>query len=136
MSDGGSTLVRNPFFYLWCTLLTALILLTVLPDNFLLHDLVTGFDSNRWAHFIAYACVIAIPFVLLRRRTLVPISMLPAFFAIGLEFLPIYVPGEMPHARSIAADFFGVGAGILLGLNIRLMRTSAKNLNPSGPQAT
>ena len=125
---------RIPF--LWCVLTSGLVLITILPDNNALHDIVTGFDSNRWAHFIAYAAVVTIPVALWRRRTSIFLSLLPAFLAIALEFLPIYVPGEMPHRQSVPADLFGVAAGILLGLNIRAMRASAKNLNRPGSPPT
>lgn len=109
-----------------------LILITVLPDNAALHDLVTGYDSNRWAHFIAYAAVITIPVAFWRRKAGILFSLLIAFLTMALEFLPINVPGEMAHAQSIPADLFGITAGVLLGLNLRLMRNSTNTANRSG----
>jgi len=122
----------NRTFYLWCVLMSGLILITVLPDSAALHNLVAGFDSNRWAHFISYTAVITIPVALWRRRIGVILSLLPVLLAMALEFLPIHVQGEMAHTQSIPADLFGIAAGILLGLNIRAMRRSAKAINVQG----
>ena len=109
-----------------------LILITVLPDSASLHDLVTGYDSNRWAHFISYAAVATIPFAAWKRKTGILFSLLLVFLIMALEFLPIHVQGEMPHSQSIPADLFGIAAGVLLGLNLRLLRNSARSLNRSG----
>jgi hypothetical protein len=125
-------LTRNRSFYFWCVIMSGLILITILPDNAALHDLVSGYDSNRWAHFISYATVITIPVALWRRKIGVLLSLVTVFVAMALEFLPIHVPGEMAHTQSIPADLFGIAAGILLGLNIRAMRRSAKAINGPG----
>jgi zinc transporter ZupT len=44
-----------------------------------------------------------------------------------LESLQAFVPGLFARPQILLADLFGVAAGILLGLNIRVMFNSAKS---------
>jgi hypothetical protein len=125
-------LTKNRFFYFWCALTGGLILITVLPGSAQLHDFVSGYDSNRWAHFLVFAAVATIPVARWRRSTNILLSLIPAFLIVALESLRAYIPGPMVRTQNIPAGLFGIAAGILLGLNIRTMRASATSLENSG----
>jgi hypothetical protein len=123
---------KNRFLFFWYVLTGGLILVTILPGVGPIHDFVSGYDSNRWARFLAYAAVATIPVAGWRQRSNILLSLVPVFVSIGIESLHGYLPGLMARTGNIPADLFGVGAGILLGSNIRVMRTSTAKLEQSG----
>lgn len=99
----------------------------ILPSGSWIYRDIVAFDSSRWVHFLAYALTVAIPVAVWRRRASVLFSLIPAFMNISLEYLQWHVHGPLVRPRNLSADLFGVAAGILLGLNIRTMRHSAKS---------
>jgi zinc transporter ZupT len=44
-----------------------------------------------------------------------------------LETVETLIPGSIARPQNVLANLFGVGAGILLGINLRMMRTAAKS---------
>jgi uncharacterized membrane protein YedE/YeeE len=127
------TILTNPQLrYFWCVLTGGILLMSNLPGSSLIYQAVAAYDSNRWVHFLVYATVAVIPVVAWRRRTSVLFSLVIVALGIALELLQTHIPGLIGRPQNAFADMFGVGAGILLGLNIRMMRNSAK----SGANAT
>jgi VanZ family protein len=86
-----------------------------------------AYDSSRWAHFFAYVLVAAIPVAAWRYRRDVAFCLIPVILSIAFESLQTHIPGSVIRMQNISADLFGTAAGILLGLNIRMMRNSAKS---------
>jgi len=122
-------LTNSRLRYLWCVLTGAILLMPILPGSSLIYQAVAAYDANRWIHFLAYATVAAIPISSWGRRTSVLFSLAIVVIGIPLELLQ----GFTGRAQNVFADLFGFGAGILLGLNIRMMRTSAKQENNASP---
>ena len=81
---------------------------------------------GRWVHFLSYAAIIVIPFAGCRKRKGVVLALLVMMGGIILQFLEMLIPGWLPRPQNIVANMFGVGAGILLGMNLRMMRSQAK----------
>jgi len=125
-------LINTQLRYLWCVLTGGVLLMSILPGSISSYQAVAVYNSNRWVHFLVYATVVAIPVASWRRRSGVLFALSLAILAIILESLQTTIPGPIVRPQNVLADLFGVGAGILLGLNIRTMRASAK----SGAHAT
>jgi len=112
--------------YLWCVLTGAILLMPILLENSLIYQTFVACDANRWVHFVVYATVAVIPVVAWWRRTSVLFSLAIVVLGIPIELLQAHMPGLIGRPQNVFADMFGFGAGILLGLNIRMMRTSVK----------
>jgi hypothetical protein len=122
-------MTKRRLFYLWCLLVAAIFLASLLPGSSRIYRVIAGCDSNRWVHFLAYALAAAIPVAAWRRTGTVLLSFLVAVMSVVLELLHAHGSGPFPRAQNIAADLFGAAAGILLGLNLRMMRNSGRSLN-------
>lgn len=119
-------LTKNTLFIVWCVLILAIVWIAVLPSDNLVHHLAVEYDSNRWLRFLAYASIVAIPVSSWRTRTAIAISVVPALAGMALEMWQAHVPGLFERPANVTPDLFGFAAGILFGLNIRVMRKSAK----------
>ena len=122
-------LTNNRLFYLWCVLTGGVILISVFPGGSLIDHFLAAYDSNRWAHFLAYAPVATIPVAVWKSRTRILCGLIPALVNIALELWQSHMPGPMVRTQNVPADLFGIAAGVLLGLNIRMMRNSEKSID-------
>ena len=122
-------LTNNRLFYLWCVLTGGVILISVLPGSSSIDHFLAAYDSNRWAHFLAYVSVATIPVAAWKSRTSILFSLIPALVSIALELWQSHMPGPMVRTQNVPADLFGIAAGVLLGLNIRMMRNSEKSID-------
>jgi putative effector of murein hydrolase len=118
----------NLVFRVWCLLIGGIFLVEILPGRNWLYDLIATFDSSRWVHFLVYTAVVAIPFAVWRSRRNVLLSLVPVFLTYALEYVQSCVYGPYVRHRNLSADLFGIAAGILLGLNLRAMRSSGTPL--------
>jgi len=125
-------LTNNRLLYLWCALTGGIVLVSILLGSSWIYSLIAAYDSNRWVHFFAYASVAAIPIAAWKRRITMAYSLVPPLLSIAIASSHVYFPGPVVRVENIPADIFGIAAGILLGLNIRMMRRSAKSLENSG----
>jgi len=123
----------NRLVYLWCLLIGGIFLISILRGSNWNYHSIAVWDSSRWAHFLVYVLVAAIPVAAWRYRRDVAFCLVPVMMNIAFEFLLAHIPGSVIRTQNISADLYGTAAGILLGLNIRVMRNSAKSLNNSGP---
>jgi hypothetical protein len=128
---------NNLPFRIWCLLITGVFLFEVLPGPNWIYTSVAIYDKSRWLHFLVYLCVVAIPFAAWRNRTNVLLSLIPPFVTYALEYVQSSVYGPHIRYRNLSADLFGIAAGILLGLNLRVLRSSGMRFgetrSPSGP---
>jgi hypothetical protein len=115
-------------FYLWYALVAGIFSIAILPTSSTIYPLVAAFDANRWLHFLAYALVTVIPVALGRGQSRILVSFFAVATCVAVELLRSHIPA-LPHVDQAAADMFGVAAGILLGLNLRVMRHSARTMN-------
>lgn len=112
--------------YAWCAATSGLVLISVFPGSSWMCEIFGSSDQNRWIHFLSFGTVVAISFVVLRRRTGILTSLAIVATGIAVEFLQKFIPGSNIQGQNILADLFGAAGGILLGLNLRAMRRSAK----------
>ena len=129
-------LTNNRLFYLWCVLTGGLVVISVLPARNSSYYFLALYDSNRWANFLAYALVAAIPIAAWKHRTSMCLSLIPAIISIALELWQKHVPGPIVRTQNVPADLFGIAAGILLGLNFRVMRKSAPSFDITGSDSS
>lgn len=125
--------------YLWCVLIGGIFFMSILPGNSSIYQVVATHGLNRWVHFLAYGAVASIPVAAWRRRGTILFSLFIVMLGTVLESLQAFVPGLTARTRILLADLFGVAAGILLGLNVRVMFNSAKspdNLDPAPSRST
>lgn len=118
---------NDRWFYIWCLLVGAILSVSILPPGSWIYRSIAGYDSNRWLHFLAYASAATIPVAAWRRRRSIWFALFPVAVSIVFEALQAGIPGPIVRTQNVPADLFGAAAGILLGLNIRVMRTSAKS---------
>jgi hypothetical protein len=108
----------------WCVLTGIVLVVAAMPSGSAIYQGIVSLDSSRWVHFLAYAVVSAIPVAAWRRRSAVLLSLCGVAIGMLLEGLQPLISGFHGRPLNLLADVFGVGAGILLGLNLRMMRTS------------
>jgi uncharacterized membrane protein len=119
---------NNPLTYLWCLVIGGVFLLSILRGDSSIYHFFAAWDSSRWVHFLAYTLVTAIPVAACTYRRDVLVCLVPAIMSITFESLQMHVLGLNVRTQIIVAGLFGIAAGILLGLNIRVMRNSARSL--------
>jgi hypothetical protein len=122
-------LKNNRLAYLWGLSIGGVFLISILRGGNWNYHSIAAFDSSRWVHFLAYALVAAIPVAAWTYRRDVAFGLVPVMMSVALESLQAHVPGPIIQPHNVSADLFGVAAGILLGLNFRMMRNSAKSLD-------
>ena len=111
--------------YLWCVLAGAVLVVAAMPGGSWLYQRDGLPEWIRWVHFLAYAAVSAIPVAAWRRKTTVLLSFGALALGMILEGIQPLILGFHGRPQNLLADLFGIGAGILLGLNLRVMRHSA-----------
>ena len=119
--------------YFWYVLIFGILLMSILPGSSSIYPVVAAYDTNRWIHFLVYATVASLPTVVWKRRISILLPMAVIGLCIALEPLRTLIPGPIVRPQNVLADLFGVVAGILLGLNLRRMRTSANSDNNAIP---
>jgi hypothetical protein len=107
-------------------LISGIFLISIVPARSWIYQSVASFYSDRWVHFLAYASIAAIPVGTWKKRHGILLSFLPAIFCLVVEYVQGQAPGRIVTTHNVTADLFGIAAGILLGLNIRVMRSSTK----------
>ena len=121
------------WFYLWCFSACAILLISILHNASIGSRQLHLLDSNRWPHFLIYAAVVAMPVGLWQRGSRIVLSLAPVLVSIALDFLASHPLFAAVRTQIISAELFGMAAGILLGLNLRVMRKAQDSLK-SDPQ--
>ena len=106
---------------------SALFFISILPSGSWTYKALSIYDSNRWLHFLACGTIAAIPVAAWRPKTNLLLSLVIGSLGIVPELLQRIIPGSISRPRNILADLFGVAAGILLGLNMRVMFNPARS---------
>jgi hypothetical protein len=119
--------------YLWYVLICGIFMMSIIPGSNSIYRVVVTYDANRWIHFLVYATVATLPAVAWKRRYSILFPMAVIGLCIALEPLQTFISGPIVRPKNVLADVFGVSAGILLGLNLRRLRTSARSDNNPNP---
>jgi hypothetical protein len=110
------------WFYLWCVLICGIISVSTLDFERWASASMQMFDANRWGHFLIYAAAVAVPVAMWQSRSRILLSIIPVMIAIVIDSLSSGGLFASVRAQIIPAELFGTVAGVLLGLNLRLMR--------------
>jgi hypothetical protein len=114
------------FLYIWCLLIWAILLVSSLQHARSVYQYIAPLDLSRWIHFLAYAAVVALPIAAWVRKKSILLSFIAPILSIAIEATQAGIPLPALRMQTIPADLFGIGAGILLGLNIRMMHRSTR----------
>jgi hypothetical protein len=101
-----------------------------------MHRYLTPLDSSRWVHFLVYAAVVALPMAAWQRRRNIVLSFAAPIMSIALEASLGGIPLPQLRMQTLPADLFGISAGVLLGLNFRMMRRSARRAPNEGLESS
>lgn len=123
------------WFYLWCILACLIVVIPMLHYAHVESGNLFPFDSSRWIHFLIYAAAVAVPIGLWERGLEIYLSLAPVVVAIAIDSLASGPLLRAVRPQMIPAELFGIAAGILLGLNLRLMRKAQDPLK-AGSQKT
>jgi len=110
--------------YIWCLLVAGILLISCLPARGWLYQFLVPYFETTWTRFFIYSVVTSIPFVVWLDRKHVIYSFMVGLLAAAAEILSAIGLGKGGHQVDILPELFGVAAGILLGLNLRRMRTT------------
>jgi hypothetical protein len=113
----------------WCVLAGGVVLLSIIPGRGGTYEAFSSMDSNRWVHFLMYLAIATIPVGRWSWRTALLFAAAFAALGFGGEYLRALVPDLVGRPQNALADLFGVAAGILLGLNIRMLTITKSTTN-------
>jgi len=107
---------------LWCSLLVAALILSNLPAEGWPFDAINYYASDHWFHFLLYTAIVAIQVTMWKRKYRFMLSLVAVLLVIALGSLQTFIPGHRNRSQNAMPDLFGVAAGVLLGLNLRMIR--------------
>jgi len=113
---------RNLLRVVWCSMLGAALVFSNLPTKGSPYEEISVYSSNHWFHFILYAAIVAIPVTMWKRKYRFMLSLVAVLLVIALGSLQTFIPGHFNRSQNAMPDLFGVAAGVLLGLNLRMIR--------------
>lgn len=126
-------LIDRRLRFLWCVLACGVLLMSTPSAANWIDQFIGNNNLNSWVHFLAFAAVATIPVAAWMHRTNQLLSLVFVLVGIAIELTPAFIPGAVIRPQNAPADLFGGGAGILLGLNLRMMRNSARSLTDGSP---
>ena len=115
----------------WYLLVGIIVLLSLTPNPRAHNDLRQVFFDRFWFHFLAYVVVSILPLLAWRRRAGLILSSGTALLSIGLEMLRGFVNRSSVDVQGTIVNLLGIVAGILLGLNILMLRSRARRAERS-----
>lgn len=120
---------KTRLLYFWCALIGGILFISILPGNSTIYPIVSAYDASRWIHFLIYATVASLPAAAWNGKIKILVPMAVISLCIALEPLQTLISSPIVRPKNVLADIFGVVAGILLGLNVRRLRTTTKSDN-------
>ena len=113
---------RTMLLTFWCSLLVAALILSNLPAEGWPYERINYYASNHWFHFLLYTAIVAIQVTMWKRKYRFLLSLVAVLLVIALGSLQTFIPGHSNRSQNAMPDLFGVAAGVLLGLNLRMIR--------------
>jgi len=122
---------------LWLRCVWALLVAAALLISFLGNVLFTSPPANRWLHFLVYAAATSIPCALWRTKGAVIFSLAIVCCSVMSGTAIAIWSWYGVRAESTVSDFFGIAAGLLLGVNLRVAwNASEKGADADAKQKT
>jgi len=104
----------------WAVLVAGALLISIFGNV-----LFTSFPANRWLHFLVYVAVTSIPCAIWRTKGAVVFSLAIIGCCVMSGTAVAIWNWYGVRAESTVSDFFGIAAGVLLGVNLRLSRNAS-----------
>ena len=111
----------------WDVLAGGVLIMSALLGGSWLGQVIVPYCPNRWVHFLVYAAVTSIPCAAWRTKRGVLCSLSVIGFSVVCGFFLAIACRQENGLENVFSDLFGIAAGVLLGLNLRLMGGSANN---------
>lgn len=124
------------WLYLWCVLVCVILVIPMLHLVHLESGILYSFDSSRWVHFLIYAVAVAVPVGVWHRGLPIYLTLASILLSIAMDSLASDPLLRAVRSQMIPAELFGAGAGILLGLNLRIMHKAQDPLNAGNQKAS
>jgi len=109
----------------WGALAFGILFMSLLPGRSGLYHILSAYYASDWTRFLVFAAAASVPCAAWRTRKRVLYALLVVVLSVVLEALRAIHTGPVVHPELIPSDLFGIAAGVLLGLNLRLMNSSA-----------
>lgn len=116
----------------WWIFVCGIFAVTLLDSSRQKFQFETTLDSSRWFHFLIYASLATVSLLAFKKWRTVLGSLIILALATIAEAFHAGIPLITLRSQTVPADLFGIAAGILLGLNIWMLRSSPK---PVGNQS-
>lgn len=115
--------------YFWYLLAAGIVCMSIFSGSNWMAKAAVGYNLTRWVHFLAYVTLVAIPVVAWRKGIGLLFPLIIGMTGFAVELLQTFRPGSSFRPQNAIADAFGICAGILLGLNLRMMRIATGPAN-------
>ena len=110
---------------IWFTLIAAMAVASMLPRDGVFATIRASYDRG-WMHFLVYAVLAALAMFTWKSKTAI-LSALGLFAFSGvLHMFHLLFSGSAIDYFGMIVDFLGIVAGILLGINIIVLRSRVK----------
>ena len=120
-------LMRNRMFYFLCLAALVLMLLSTESGARWTNQAIFVYVSSRWVHFIVFLLLVATAVASWTQRKSVLIVLAVVFLCAFAE-TSLALFSTIVRAENSVGDIFGAFSGILLGLNVRVMRSSLASI--------
>jgi len=118
----------------WYVLSAMILWASCLPFSSWTRQVLATSVSSIWIHFIVYAIVAMIPVWACTRKSAALLCLSLTGATIVIELVRFLLADQVGDVQLVAAHMFGIAAGILLGLNLRMMYASVrKQRTPKRP---
>jgi hypothetical protein len=120
-------LTRYRLRLLWYCLIGCVTIAFALPGLTLHGPRFAENVDDTWVHFLLYMALAALPLLGWRMREGIVLASGMALLSVVLQVVHGFVSGRGTDTHCTTINLLGVAAGVLLGLNIRALRASAKD---------
>ncbi len=124
-------MTRSHLGFVWCVLASAAAVASLLPGVSLHNLRFPAYINSNWVHFLAYIVVAALPLLAWSFRTGLAISFGIAILSVGLQVLHGLISCRSIDPHNTEINLLGIASGILLGLNILVLRNRVKERRKS-----
>jgi len=108
--------------FIWFTLIAVMVVASMLPRDGVFAAIRASYDRG-WMHFLVYAVLAALAMFAWKSKTAILSSLGLFAFSVGLHMCHLFFNGRAIDYFGLIVDLLGIVAGILLGINIMVLRS-------------